>query len=302
MTDQTDKDTRQKFLMLTGPSGAGRSTAIRALEDLGYEVIDNLPLSLLPNLVNGPAPARSVAVGIDVRNRDFDAAYVCDLHRELMQRDDLDAQMLYLDCDDDVLLRRFSETRRRHPLTSADSPVAGIQLEKELLAPIRRVAEYLIDSTDMTVHGLRAEIDRMFAPRDGRFMAIQVQSFSYKRGLPRGLDLAFDVRFLRNPHWVDELRPLDGRDARVSGYVAQDPLYAPFFKQVQDMAHLLLPAYKKEGKAHLSIGFGCTGGKHRSVTLAEALSKTLAEDGWQVATRHRELERNAHMQAENRTR
>lgn len=278
-----------QLVLVTGPSGAGRSSAINVLEDLGYEAIDNMPLSLLPRLLDGPPPDRPLALGIDTRNREFSTAGLLDLIETLDRRPDTDLTILYLDCSSDVLLRRFSETRRRHPMAPADSPAVGVRLELDLLAPIRERAGTLVNTSDLNVHQLREEIERLFAPKDGKHLALSLQSFSYKRGLPRGIDMVFDCRFLANPYWDPALRSLDGRSARVAAYVAADPRFAGFFDRVLDLVRLLLPAYEDEGKSHLSIAFGCTGGQHRSVTLAETLAKALAEDGRQVSIRHREL-------------
>ena len=199
--------------------------------------------------------------------------------------------MLYLDCSEDVLIRRFSETRRRHPLAPAEGPAVGVARELDLLAPIRARADTLIDTSDLNVHQLRDEMQHWYAGGGRNDLAISVQSFSYKRGLPRGIDMVFDCRFLSNPYWQPELRALDGRDDRVRAYVSQDDRYAPFYERVAGLIRLLLPAYLDEGKSHLSVAFGCTGGQHRSVTLAEALAADLAQDGAQVSIRHRELER-----------
>lgn len=281
----------QTVLLVSGPSGAGRTTAIRALEDIGFEAIDNLPLSLLPRLVESAQPGHRLAIGLDVRNRDFAVDRLIETVNSLAARDDIDAQLLYLDCAPDALVRRYSETRRRHPLAEGDSPAQAIAREIDMLRVVRDRADVLIDTTALSVHDARDEVERLFAPDHGRFMSIQVQSFSYKRGLPRGLDLAFDVRFLRNPHWEPALRPHDGRDDQVAAYVAADPLYLPFFDRVLDLVTLLLPAYKAEGKSYLTIGFGCTGGRHRSVALTEALGAALHDRGWAVGLRHREMDR-----------
>ncbi|MGD9863139.1 MAG: RNase adapter RapZ [Pseudodonghicola sp.] len=279
-----------RLVLVTGPSGAGRSTAIRALEDLGFEAIDNLPLRLVPLLLDGPAPPRPLALGIDPRNRDFSIAGLLELVDRLSARPDTQLTTLYLDCREEVLVRRFSETRRRHPLAPAESAETGVRRELDLLWPLRDRADMLIDTSDINVHQLKAEIEGWFAPDSGRPLALTVQSFSYKRGLPRGIDMVFDCRFLANPYWVPALRGLDGRDPRVAAHVAADPRFEPFFTRVLDLTRLLLPAYTEEGKAHLSIAFGCTGGQHRSVALAESLAKALAEDGRQVSIRHRELD------------
>lgn len=280
-----------RLVLVTGPSGAGRTTAIRALEDLGYEAIDNLPLSLLPRLLDGPAPDKPLALGVDARNRDFSTFGLIEAIDRIGETDPGTMQVLYLDCDTDVLLRRFSETRRRHPLAPAENPGAGIAREFDLLGPIKARADMMIDTSEMSPHDLRAELARWFAPEGKARLAVTVHSFSYKRGLPRGLDMVLDCRFLRNPYWKESLRGKDGRDADVSAYVAGDTRFQAFHDKVADLAQLLLPAYEAEGKAYLAIGFGCTGGQHRSVTMAESLAKTLADSGWQVSIRHRELER-----------
>lgn len=296
MTDASDSDDtpRQqppRLVFVTGPSGAGRSTAINALEDLGYEVIDNLPLSLLPRLLDGPPHTAPLALGIDVRNRDFSTDTMIRELDRLASDPNYAVETLYLDSQADVLIRRFSETRRRHPLAPADSPAQGIAAELDLLVPIRARADTLIDTSTLSPHELRAEMNRWYGAGGDGQMSVLVQSFSYKRGLPRNADLVFDCRFLRNPHWEPELRQRSGRDAEVARYVADDPAYNGFFEKLKDMVLFLLPAYRREGKTALSLAMGCTGGQHRSVAVAERLALVLAETGWQVSKRHRELER-----------
>ena len=281
----------QRVVLVTGPSGAGRSTAIHALEDLGYEAIDNLPLSLVPRLLDGPPMGHPLALGIDVRNRDFSATGLIEMIDRMTRLPEVAPEVLYLDCAPEELQRRYAETRRRHPLAPAETPEAGIVREVDLLAPIRVRADVLVDTTGMTPHDLKAEVARIFGGREAERLAVSVHSFSYKRGVPRGLDLMFDCRFLKNPHWVEGLRDRDGRDAEVAAYVAGDGLHEPFISRVVDLLLLLLPAQIEEGKSHLAIGFGCTGGQHRSVAVAETVAKALAEAGWQVSKRHRELER-----------
>lgn len=280
-----------RFVLVTGPSGAGRSTAINVLEDLGFEAIDNLPLRLLPTLLGSPAADRPMALGVDTRNRDFSTAAVLEAIEGLNSHPALSPEVLYLDCGRDVLLRRFSETRRRHPMAPAESPDAGIDREFDLLGPIRSRASILIETTDLNVHQLRSEVERWFAPIGSGRLAVSIHSFSYKRGLPRSIDTVFDCRFLTNPYWVPELRGLNGLDSQVADHVTADSKFSPFFDKVLDMTQMLLPAYSDEGKAHFSIGFGCTGGQHRSVTVTERLAQALADQGWQVSIRHRELER-----------
>jgi len=287
------KTTAPSIVLVTGPSGAGRSTAINALEDLGFEVIDNLPLSLLPRLLEGPPPSRPLALGLDVRNRDFGVDALIAAIDQLSAKVDVTAQVLYLDAAEEELVKRYSETRRRHPLAPAGPPLAGIAAERELLVPVRARADVLIETTGLSPHDLRAEIEQWFGVGEGRKLGVTLHSFSYKRGLPRGIDIVMDCRFLRNPHWDETLRARDGRDADVAAYVAADARYDAFFAQVKSLIDLLLPASKDEGKTHLSIGFGCTGGKHRSVMMVEGMASALAQDGWHVSKRHRELERRA---------
>lgn len=284
---------QQRIVLVTGPSGAGRSTAIHVLEDLGFEAIDNLPMGLLSRLLDGQDLTRPMALGIDARNRDFSTIGFIELAAKLSRMDQVDLTTLYLDCSDDVLLRRFSETRRRHPVATDASPETGIEREKELLAPIREIADTLIDTSALNIHQLRDEVERWFAPQGGRHLAVSIESFSYKRGLPRGLDMVFDCRFLANPYWRPELRAADGRNPDVASYVSSDDNYAPFVDRVNDLLHMLLPAFRSEGKAHLSIAFGCTGGQHRSVAVGEAVAKALADSGQQVSIRHREIERRS---------
>lgn len=280
------------IVLVTGPSGAGRSTAVKALEDLGCETIDNLPLSLVPRLLDGPARDRRLVLGIDVRNRDFSVAACLELLEWLRGRDD-SCELLYLDCAAPMLTRRYSETRRRHPMAPAETPEIGIAREIDLLRPIRAAADLLIDTSDLTPHDLKGELARWFGPGGAQRLALTLHSFSYKRGMPRGLDMVFDCRFLANPYWSADLRPRDGRDAAVGRYIADDERFAGFFERVADLAAFLLPAYRDEGKAHLSIGFGCTGGQHRSVYLAETLAARLRGAGWPASLHHHEIERRA---------
>lgn len=281
----------QRLVFVTGPSGAGRSTAVKALEDFGFEAIDNLPLSLLPRLLDGPPLGRPMALGIDVRNRDFSTGAMIDAIDRLSRNPNLDIELLYLDCSEDVLIRRFSETRRPHPIAQAETPSHGIQAEFDLLVPVRARANFLIDTSDLSPHELRTELEQAFDTAKGARLAVSVQSFSYKRGMPRGVDMVFDCRFLRNPHWDAQLRVLDGRDDKVADYVEQDERFEDFFNKVSELVTMLLPAFTDEGKSHLTIAFGCTGGQHRSVAIAEKLANALAASGWQVSKRHRELER-----------
>lgn len=294
MTEETDSPSAAiRVLFVTGASGAGRTTALNALEDLGFESIDNLPLSLVERVTGGPPLIRPLALGIDVRNRDFSIDTMLALIDRMTEDASIEAEVLYLDCRTDILIRRYSETRRRHPLAPSETPDVGIRRETELLVPIRDLSDFLIDTSDMTPHDLRAEIARLFS-KDGKDrMVLTVESFSFKRGLPRGVDMVFDVRFLANPHWKEGMRSLDGRDPEVGLYIESDPRFADFFERLSGMIQSLVPAYKDEGKSSLSIAIGCTGGQHRSVFVAEKLANALAVQEWQVSTRHRELERRS---------
>lgn len=281
-----------RVVLVTGPSGAGRSTAIAALEDLGYETIDNLPLSLVPRLIDGPL-RQPLALGIDVRNREFSAAGLIELIDRLTRTPELHLEVLFLEARPEVLSRRYSETRRRHPLAPSEAPEVGIAQEIDLLIPIRARADVLIDSSDMTIHDCRAEIGRLFDMGKRERLSVSVHSFSYKRGVPRGLDMMFDCRFLANPHWVPGLRPLTGLDPAVAAHVAADTRYEEFVSRVRALLLFVLPAHVEEGRSHVAVGFGCTGGQHRSVAVTEAIARALAEAGWHVSKRHRELERRA---------
>ncbi len=296
MTDLTDPSTARpapitRVVCVTGPAGAGRTTAINALEDLGFETIANMPLDLVPRLLDGQGPGRPIALGLDVGTRGFSVNGFLDLIAALDADPGVTATLVYIDCSAEALLRRYSETRRRHPSAPAEHPADGIARETALLAPVRDRADILIDTSELTPHELRAEIGRWFASPGGAGLAVTLHSFSYKRGAPRGLDMVFDCRFLRNPYWEPALRRCDGRDAQVAAHIRADPRFAPFFERIRDLVEFLLPAHAEEGKTHLAIGFGCTGGQHRSVMMVETLTRTLAEAGWQVSKRHRELER-----------
>ena len=281
----------RRVVLVTGPSGAGRSSAIKVLEDIGFEAIDNMPLRLIPALLEEQSAGKPMALGIDPRTRDFSVDAVLEAMNQLAQQPGFTTELLFLDCATDVLLRRFSETRRRHPLAKGDRPEAGIVSELGILGPIRELADILINTSDLNVHQLRSEVENWFSNEDDHGLSVSVQSFSYKRGLPRSVDMVLDCRFLNNPYWEPNLREINGKDKAVADYIAQDRRLEPFRQKVEDLALWLLPAYLDEGKSHLSIAFGCTGGQHRSVAMAESLAQVLTSEGWQVSLRHRELDR-----------
>ncbi len=273
--------------LVTGLSGAGKSTALKALEDLGFEAVDNLPLSLLGPLL-GAARDRPLAIGIDVRTRAFDTSAVLRL-AGMWGEAGRPVRILFLDCTDEELQTRFSETRRRHPLAGDRAVADGIALERELVAELRRHADMVIDTTERTPNDLRRLIAQRFGEPGHRGIAISILSFGYARGLPRDADMVFDMRFLRNPHWQAGLRPLTGLDPRVAAHVAADPEWAPRFGAIADLVLGLLPAYQREGRSYLTIAFGCTGGRHRSVAAAEALARRLDAQGWTNSVAHRDI-------------
>lgn len=278
-------------VLVTGLSGAGKASILRTLEDLGYETVDNPPLSILEELVgDGATP---LAVGVDARSRGFEAAEVLSVVRRLRTRGDIAATLVFATAEEAVLLRRFSETRRRHPLAPGGplgSRVAeGIAREAAALAPLREEADMLVDTSDLPLPELRRLIERRFRPDGAAGLAVAVVSFAYPKGLPREADLVFDLRFLRNPHYDPVLRPLTGRDGPVAEFVAGDPDFVPFWGRMTGLLEPLLPRYAMEGKKYLTVALGCTGGRHRSVLVAERLASHLASLGWRVDLIHREL-------------
>ncbi|MCR9157740.1 MAG: RNase adapter RapZ [Rhodobacteraceae bacterium] len=283
--------TPARVVLVTGPSGAGRSTAINVLEDLGFEAIDNIPLRMIPRLFEGEPPAHPVALGIDVRNRDFSLTRLLELHDDLVRQTEGNATLLFLDCRPDILLRRYSETRRRHPMAQGETPEIGIAREIELLGPVESRADILIDTSHLSPHDLKAELHQWFADTTSQKLSVALQSFSFKRGIPHGVDMVFDCRFLSNPHWEPDLREKTGLDADVQEFVAKDSRLPAFLSKINDMLAFLLPEVDREGKTHVSIGIGCTGGQHRSVVVTERIAGTLAEQGWRVSIGHKELAR-----------
>ncbi|MBL8807209.1 MAG: RNase adapter RapZ [Rhodospirillales bacterium] len=285
---------RRRIALVTGLSGAGRSTAMRALEDAGYEAVDNLPLTLLASLVlSDPDPAhdRPVAIGVDTRTRDFGVDALVAAIDRLKGEQGLDVRLLYLDCDDETLSRRFTETRRRHPL-AADRPlVDGIKAERRLLEPLRARADRVVDTSALAPHQLKRIVLEDFSLDAPAGLALSVVSFAYRNGLPREADLVFDVRFLSNPHYRTDLKPLTGRDAEVARFVERDPGFQAFFDGLSDMILALLPRFEAEGKSYLTVAVGCTGGRHRSVFVAERLADRLAKGGRRVNLVHRDLDR-----------
>lgn len=286
-----------RILLVTGMSGAGKSTALKTLEDLGWETVDNLPLSLLERLLatssendDGKAEERPLAIGIDSRTRAFDADAITRRINRLRNVDGMDVSILFLDCAGAELERRFSETRRRHPL-ALDRPASdGIARERELLGPLRIAAAHIIDTTDSTVNDLRLGLRERFIDNgaSGR-PTLTVMSFGFARGVPRNADLVFDMRFLDNPHWQDHLRPKTGLDGDVAAFIARDPAYDEALERIGGLVEFLMPRYAAEGKAYVTVAIGCTGGRHRSVHIAEQLGKRLKGAGFSPTVIHRDM-------------
>ncbi len=279
--------------MVTGLSGAGKSQAIRALEDLGFFCVDNLPVALIPTFADLTSSRGSVtraAVVIDVREGKT-LATLPKSYAKLKRREELDPRLLFLEADEAMLVRRFSETRRPHPLAKKRSPKEGLREERRLLEPIKKLADAVIDTTNLTVHDLRRlVVEFATGSTTPSPMTVNVISFSFRRGVPLEADLVFDVRFLKNPHFVPALRPLTGQDRRVSRYVLTQAGSRKFLKLTTDLLRFLLPQYTAEGKSYLTVAIGCTGGQHRSVAIAEELSKRLGRlRGAKTRLRHREI-------------
>ena len=284
---------KQRILLVTGVLGAGKTTALRALEDLGWETIDNFPIRLLERLIDTPDLANqahgALAIGFDSRTRGFDPVAVIHLVKMLSRRNDLIVSTLYLDCSGEELQRRYNETRRRHPL-AADMPVmAGISAERELMEPLRRWAEMVINTTAFSSNQLTQAIREQFGSDSAPGITVTVTSFGFARGMPPVADFVFDMRFLNNPHWDPELRPQTGKDPEVGAFVRRDPAYADTFARIRDLLLTLLPRFRAQGKAYVNIAFGCTGGRHRSVFVAEEIAVALREAGFSPTLLHRNL-------------
>lgn len=301
--ESPDPIQRQHILLVTGLSGAGKTTALRVLEDLGWEAIDNFPIRLLGRLIGQPSsegPRMPLAIGFDTRTRGFDPADVIERVKGLTQRSDLVVTTLYLDCNSAELERRYNETRRRHPM-AAERPVhVGIQAERELLEPLRRWADAVLDTSTFTSNDLQQAVRAQFASSAPQDMAVIVSSFGFARGMPPLADLVFDMRFLDNPHWVPELREQTGLDPAVGDHIRQDPAYDIAFAQIHALLGTLLPRYRAQGKAYVNVAFGCTGGRHRSVFTAERMAQALREDGFSPTVLHRNLGSRAADEIEGR--
>ena len=294
MTDQPSPSP-QPILLVTGLSGAGKTTVLKTLEDMGWEAVDNFPIRLAGPLLDIPGsegqsgPAVPLALGFDSRTRGFDPDTLTNQIKLLQNRPDLNIMTLFLDCAGTEIERRYAETRRRHPLAQDRPAIDGIAMERMLMAPLRRWAETVIDTTKLSAHDLQVDIRTRFAREANPHSTVTITSFGFSRGVPHNADLMFDMRFLRNPHWNDVLRPMTGLDQAVSDYVEADPAYSLAVAKIRDLLLYLLPLYDAQGKAYVNIAFGCTGGRHRSVHVAEQFGKWLREAGFSPTVAHRNL-------------
>jgi UPF0042 nucleotide-binding protein len=276
-----------RLLLVTGMSGAGKSTVLDALEDMGWDTVDNLPADLLDDFVNGRDQCRTanVAVGMDVRSRGFDPETLGALIHSVQG---VEGELLYLDCSGTELMRRYDETRRRHPLAPDRPAEDGIARERQLTWPLRTAADSLIDTTDLSPAELRDELRRRFGG-DSDQPVLTVTSFSFARGISRTADLVFDLRFLPNPHWVEELRPLTGADQPVQDYLAREPAWQDTMERIESLLIDWIPRYWAAGKSYVTVAFGCTGGRHRSVAAAVEMAERLRRAGFAPNVRHRDL-------------
>ena len=283
---------QDQLVIVTGMSGSGKASALKAFEDLGYYAVDNLPLELIPQfaeLVRGSVQIERAALVVDVRegeNLDKFPAILKQVRKVLATR------VVFLEASDESLVRRFSETRRPHPMSKGETVIKSLQAERKRLDPIRNVADITIDTSRFNVHELRAHINAQFHRGEADHnLTISSVSFGFKNGVPSEADLVFDVRFLPNPHFIPEFRKLTGRHPKVAKYVRQFPQTQEFLDKTTEMLKFLLPHYIKEGKSYLTVAFGCTGGQHRSVFIAEEMKKRLAGEGYRAKTAHRDMPR-----------
>lgn len=286
----TPETSEPLLVVVTGLSGAGRSTALKALEDLGFEAIDNLPLALLEPLLSQHNGGRNrIAVGIDVRTRDLVPEAMPGTLRQLAERQGFLLDLLFLACSDAVLVRRFSTTRRRHPLEEADALSDSIARERQLLQPLRAAASQMIDTTELSPQEVKGVLAMRYALPNAQGLVVQVVSFSFRRGLPPAADMVFDVRFLRNPHYDPVLSEQTGLAPAVGAYIREDPLFEPFLQQLKELLQTCLEGWMREGKSYATLAFGCSGGKHRSVYTGETIACWLRAAGWPVSVQHLEI-------------
>jgi len=285
-----DDTSSQRILLVTGLSGAGKSTALNVLEDLGWETIDNFPVRLLKGLLAEPEPEDApLAVGFDSRTRGFVPQDVLDLIGDLSERRDIALSTMFIDCASGELERRYNKTRRRHPMAQERPLHEGIRAERDLLGLLRHHSDVVIDTSEFSSNQLQQHMRELFGQSGQTDMTVTVSSFGFSRGMPPLADLVFDMRFLDNPHWVPELREQTGLDRAVGEHIERDPGFADAFSRIRDLLLDLLPRYGAQGKSYVHIAFGCTGGRHRSVFTAERMAQSLREAGFSLTVRHRNL-------------
>lgn len=280
-----------RVVFITGLSGSGKSNAIKCFEDLGFFCVDNLPTALLPKFTElctqSGNEINKVAIGIDVRERGFFKNFLEVLDE--LKKENYNIEILFLEASDEALVRRFSETRRPHPLAKNGSVVDGIRLERETLSELRKRADEIIDTTNYNVHQLKEVLNKHYLESEGRRLTISFVSFGYKYGIPYDVDLMLDVRFIQNPNFVKGLKPLKGSDKRVIDYVLKFHETKAFLEKLHEFLKFLIPMYEKEGKSYLTIGIGCTGGRHRSVAVSEILKGYLEKEGYSINIKHRDI-------------
>ncbi len=272
------------LLFITGLSGAGMSSSLKILEDLGYEVFDNFPVSLIDTLLEDGRPG-PMAIGLDTRTRGFDPQAI------IARAQKLKAKLLLITADEAVLQKRFSETRRKHPLAGDRPASAGIKKELGLLYDFRQIADAIVDTTELTIHDLRRVLTGLYGENKTGKLNVTVLSFGFKNGLPREADIVMDCRFLANPHWDENLKPMTGKEEAVATYIVKDPAFIPFFQHLKNLLEPLFDSYAKEGKSYLTVALGCTGGKHRSVFVAEKLGEWLQQKDVRTSIEHRDINR-----------
>ena len=285
---------KQEVVLVTGLSGAGRSTCLNILEDYGFEAVDNIPLNFIPALLaNGSSQSTAnknlkIAIGIDARTRNFDETTLLEYASQIKSSDHL-VSIVFVDCADETLIKRFTETRRKHPLSNGLPIIDGIKLERQLLTDIRTKSDLLIDTTGLSISDLSLILSRRLGLKNTSKLTLSLLSFGFHNGLPAEADTILDVRFLSNPHYNEQLRPLDGRNKKIAAFIENDPRFSIFFNGFKNFLDPLLPFYADEGKSYLTIAIGCTGGKHRSVFVAERLNNWLKQREFIVNLRHRDL-------------
>lgn len=293
-TSKNSLPSNTQLLLITGRSGAGRTSLLKLLEDLGYEVMDNVPVGLLIKFLSPenkvPVDSRhnAIAVGIDIRTREFSATTFLEDVQPIMRNASYQPKLVFMDCDEEVLARRYTESRRRHPLSKGDRLIDSIRLENRIIEPLRNSADLVIDTSTMSLAELRPIATGYFGLKKGPKLTITLTSFSFAKGLPREADLVFDVRFLVNPHHSNKLQRMNGQHPEVAAYIETDPSLEPFMNALEQLLNILIPRYNQEGKSYLTIAVGCTGGRHRSVYVTECLAQALQSEGNSALVRHRD--------------